>query len=128
MGVFIKKEFFMAKYECTIYDNFYNVRETIERGVLDSSMTASLEEESDFYYGDIRCSVRAFERYSAFGGNRLSLTVTFVGNDESVKVVAVTSGGSEAVFFKLNTLGEESFLNVFIDVLEESGFEMVSSI
>ena len=31
---------------------------------------------------------------------------------------AITSGGSQAVFFKLNTLGEESFLEKLVPIVE----------
>lgn len=31
---------------------------------------------------------------------------------------AHTSGGSQAVFFKLNTLGEESFLEKLVEIVE----------
>ncbi len=114
----------MAKYECTIHDNFYKVLQTVERGVIDGSLTSNLEESSNFYHGNTRCAVRVFERYSALGGNRLSLNVTMVGNDEAVKVVAVTSGGSQAVLFKFNTFGEESFLDNFISMLYDSNLNI----
>jgi hypothetical protein len=52
-----------------------------------------------------------FERYSWSGGNRVSLSVTlFKGDEDKIYLSAITSGGSQAVFFKLNTLGEEAFL------------------
>ena len=44
------------------------------------------------------------------GGNRLSLTLTmFQNGDSPIRLSAITAGGSQAVFFKVNTLGEESF-------------------
>ena len=70
--------------------------------------------------GDARCSVRVFERYSMMGGNRLSLTLTMFQNaDSPIRLSAITAGGSQAVFFKVNTLGEESFLDDVKDLLEE---------
>ena len=69
---------------------------------------------------DARCSVRVFERYSMMGGNRLSLTLTlFQNGDSPIRLSAITAGGSQAVFFKVNTLGEESFLDDVKDLLEE---------
>lgn len=54
------------------------------------------------------------------GGNRLSLTLTlFQNGDSPIRLPAITAGGSQAVFFKVNTLGEESFLNDVKDLLEE---------
>ena len=61
-----------------------------------------------------------FERYSMIGGNRLSLTLTlFQNGDSPIRLSAITAGGSQAVFFKVNTLGEESFLDDVKDLLEE---------
>ena len=92
----------------------------LENEIPDSSWSADLEAGSDFKEGDARCSVRVFERYSMMGGNRLSLTLTMFQNaDSPVRLSAITAGGSQAVFFKVNTLGEESFLNDVKDLLEE---------
>ena len=81
-------------------------------------MSASLEDSSDFYSGDARCSVRVFERYSYAGGNRVSMNVTLFqnGNDE-IRLSAITSGGSQAVLFKINTWGEEAFLDKLKEIL-----------
>lgn len=87
-------------------------------GILNSSSSATLEATSDFRSGDARCSVRVFERYSYAGGNRLSLSVTlFQGADGVIHLSAVTSGGSQAVFFKVNTWGEETFLEKLRELL-----------
>lgn len=108
----------MAKYEKTVNGDFYKILAKIENGILNSSISASLEESSDFRSGDARCSVRVFERYSYFGSNRVSLSVTvFQNGEEPVRISAITSGGSQAVFFKLNTVGEEAFLDKLKDVL-----------
>ena len=92
----------------------------IESGILNGSMSASLEDASDFESGTARCSVRVFERYSYAGSNRVSLSVTlFQNGDEPIQLSAITAGGSQAVFFKINTLGEEAFLEKLIKLLDE---------
>ncbi len=56
------------------------------------------------------------------GGNRLSLTLTmFQNGDSPIRLSAITAGGSQAVFFKVNTLGEESFLEDVKGLLEKFG-------
>ena len=80
-------------------------------GILNGSASASLEATSDFRSGDARCSVRVFERYSYAGGNRLSMSVTLF------HLSAITAGGSQAVFFKVNTWGEETFLEKLRELL-----------
>ena len=108
----------MAKLEKTLSGNFGRWLEKIQRGILDGSMSATLEESSDFRSGDARCSVRVFERYSYAGGNRVSLTVTlFQNGDEPVRLSAITSGGSQAAFFKINTFGEKAFLDKLKEIL-----------
>ena len=59
----------MAKFEKTITGDFNSILRKIEDGIISSSISASLEDSSDFYIGDTRCSVRVFERYSYMGGN-----------------------------------------------------------
>ena len=110
----------MAIFEKTIRNkNFDKLLRKLEQEIPDSSWSADLEAGSDFKEGDARCSVRVFERYSMMGGNRLSLTLTmFQNGDSPIRLSAITAG-SQAVFFKVNTLGEESFLNDVKDLLEE---------
>lgn len=85
---------------------------------MNGSMTATLEESSDFRDGNSRCSVRVFERYSWSGSNRVSMSVTlFQGESGMVHLSAATSGGSQATFFKVNTFGEEAFLDTLREIL-----------
>jgi hypothetical protein len=53
------------------------------------------------------------------GGNRVSLNVTLVGNGDRLFLSAITSGGSQAVLFKINTFGEESFLDCLREIAED---------
>lgn len=108
----------MAKLEQTIYGNFDQLLSQIEDGIINGSVSASLEDSSDFYEGGARCSVRVFERYSYMGGNRVSMNVTLfqVGNGP-IHLTAITAGGSQALFFKVNTLGEEAFLDKLREIL-----------
>lgn len=108
----------MAKYEKHLTGNFDELLELVTDGVLNGSMSASYEDGSDWMSGEVRCAVRVFERYSYMGGNRVSMNVTLVGNDRDLFLSAITSGGSQAVFFKLNTLGEESFLEKLVPIVE----------
>ena len=108
----------MAKYEKHLTGNFDEVLNAVTDGVLNGSMSASYEDGSDWTNGTVRCAVRVFERYSYMGGNRVSMNVTLVGNGRDLFLSAITSGGSQAAFFKLNTLGEESFLEKLVEIVE----------
>lgn len=111
----------MAIFEKTIRNqNFDTLLRKLEHAIPDSSWSAELEAGSDFKEGSARCSVRVFERYSMVGGNRLSLTLTlFQNGDEPIRLSAIAAGGSQAVFFKMNTLGEDAFLKDVKQLLEE---------
>lgn len=102
----------MAKLEKTLTGDFNDILKRITDGILNGSSTASLEGVSDFVTETARCSVRVFERYSYTGSNRVSLSVTLFqsGNDE-IFLSAITAGGSQAMLFKINTFGEEAFLD-----------------
>ena len=52
------------------------------------------------------------------GGNRVSLNVTLVGAGEELFLSAITSGGSQAVFVKINTWGEEAFLDKLVELAQ----------
>lgn len=102
----------MAKFETTLNEDFDFLLGKIENGILNGSVSASLEDASDFYAANARCSVRVFERYSYTGGNRLSLSVTlFQSANEPIHVSAIAAGGSQGLLFKINTFGEEAFLD-----------------
>ena len=108
----------MAKLEQVLNGDFGQILKTIENGILNGSMSASLEDSSDMFYGDARCSVRVFERYSYAGGNRVSMNVTLFQNANGpIYLSAITSGGSQAMLFKVNTLGEEAFLDKLRELL-----------
>lgn len=109
----------MAKYEKIISGDFDEIIQIITDGILSGSSTASLEDSSDFVSGDARCSIRVFERYSYTGSNRVSLNLTLFQNSESdIHLSAITSGGSQAMLFKVNTWGEEAFLDKLKEIVE----------
>ena len=107
----------MAKLEKTLLGDFDTLLRKIEKGVLDGSMSATLEEAADYRGADSRCSIRVFERYSWTGSNRVSMSVTLYQTGSTIKLCAITSGGSQATFFKVNTLGEEAFLETLEGIL-----------
>lgn len=108
----------MAKYERKFKGDFDEVLGVCEDAILKGSMSASFEDGSDFEANGVRLAVRVYERYSMFGGNRVSLNVTLIGNGEEIFLSAITSGGSQAMLFKVNTIGEESFLETLSTVIE----------
>ena len=108
----------MAQLVKTIPGDFDAVVRKVTDGILNASMSASLEDSWDTRGTWSRCAVRVFERYSWTGENRVSMNVTFYQeNGGPVQICAITSGGSQALFFKVNTFGEEAFLDTLREIL-----------
>lgn len=109
----------MAKLERRLSGDFNQILQKIENGILSGSVSATLEDSSNFRSGEAKCAVRVFERYSYFGGNRVSLSVTLFQESLNAPVYlsAITAGGSQAMFFKMNTVGEEAFLQKLDELL-----------
>ena len=108
----------MAKLERTLRGDFGQILRRIESGIMSGSISASLEDQSDFAQNGARCAVRVFERYSYIGNNRVSLSVTlFQAGGGPIHLSAIASGGSQAMFFKVNTFGEAAFLDKLRELL-----------
>jgi hypothetical protein len=101
----------VAIYEQQFGGNFDEILGLLEEGVMQGSISATLEGSSDYMTGSVRCAVRVFERYSMIGGNRVSLNITLIGQGDELFLSAIASGGSQAILFKINTFGEEAFLD-----------------
>ena len=108
----------MAKLERRMKGNFDAVLAALDEGILQGSISATYEDGSDYTAGGIRCAVRVYERYSYLGGNRVSLNLTLAGTGRELFLSAITSGGSQAVFFKINTWGEEAFLDTLREIVD----------
>ena len=108
----------MAKYEKVVYGDFDSILERLNDAVMSGSTSGSYEDGSDFSQGDFRCAVRIYERYSWTGGNRVSMSLTLAGSDGEYFLSAITSGGSQGMFFKMNTMGEEAFLETIAEVVD----------
>ncbi|MFR6626441.1 MAG: DUF6054 family protein [Flavonifractor plautii] len=108
----------MAKLERTLAVDFDELLDYLHGGILKGSISASWEDGSDYDGLNFRCAVRVYERYSLLGGNRVSLNLTLVGEGDRVFVSAITAGGSQAVFDKMNTVGEAAFLDKVEELLE----------
>lgn len=105
----------MAKYEKVFQGNFNDVVHFLHNDIMKGSASVSYEDGSNYVIGDTMLAVRVYERYSMAGGNRVSLNLTIISKEDKIFLTAITSGGSQAVFFKINTWGEETFLDLCIE-------------
>ncbi len=117
-GMFLWRSL-MAKLERHLKADIGTLLGYLDHQILSGSISASLEDSSSFRCDGFRCEVRVYERFSWLGGNRLSLSITVLGTPEgTVHLSAIASGGSQAMFYKINTLGEENFLEEFRRILD----------
>lgn len=112
----------MAKLETRLYGSFDTFLSGLHHEILNGSISASYEDGADYVDASgCRVAVRVYERYSWFGGNRVSLSVTLTGSGSNLHLTAITSGGSQAMFMKINTVGERTFLDTIRDYVRKSG-------
>jgi hypothetical protein len=107
----------MAHYEQVLDGDVDAFIAYLDQQIPAGSITAKLEEGGDFRLGDARMVVRVYERYSALGGNRVSLCISVLAVGTQLSVSAVAAGGSQAMFWKVNTFGESAFLQRAIDAI-----------
>ena len=100
----------MATTTRTVVGQLSEVVPFLEAGVLGRSRSASAEAAVDLGTSAGGIAVRGYERFSMMGNNRVGMSVTAIQDGPYVHIVGITLGGSQAVFLKLNTIGEEEFL------------------
>jgi hypothetical protein len=83
-----------------------------------SSISASVEHANELSLGDARMILRTYERYSMTGSNRVTLSVSILAVGTTMDVALTTSGGSEALFFKINYFGEAAFMDKATEALD----------
>jgi hypothetical protein len=107
----------MAHFQTELVGDLDALAAHLDQAILGKSVTAELQDATDRPLGPARMMVRGYERYSAFGGNRVSLTVSILAVGEQMLVSMVALGGSQAMFFKLNSTSERTFLERGVSAL-----------
>ena len=100
----------MATTTRTVVGQLSEVVPFLEAGGLGRSRSASAEAAVDLGTSAGGIAVRGYERFSMMGNNRVGMSVTAIQDGPYVHIVGITLGGSQAMFLKLNTIGEEEFL------------------
>ncbi|HEX4471670.1 MAG TPA: DUF6054 family protein [Nocardioides sp.] len=108
----------MAQFQTQLHGDVEALVGYLDQQILHGSVSANIEDGSDQRLGDARMVVRVYERYSAFGGNRVSLGISILAVGGELAVTAVSAGGSQAMFFKINTVGEKTFLGKAVEALQ----------
>ena len=101
----------MAVYTTELSGDFLKIAYHIDQMIQQQSMSISVENQYRDSVAGKRIIFTVYERYSWTGQNRASLSVLITETDTGAKIVGVGSGGSSALSFKINTIGEEAFLD-----------------
>ncbi len=109
----------MATLTATLHGDFEKIVSDLENTVMNGSISATKEESVQYARGGVQCYFGVFERFSYAGGNRVSMSISLFGDDACSDLCVVTSGGSTATFFKINTWGEETFLETVMDCVRK---------
>ena len=108
----------MAKYTTTVGGSLNELVTYIKYNESRLGSTITLEEEITGTADSAKYWVGTYERYAVLGENRVSLNVMLIEYSEGVKVIATASGGSQAMFLKVNHWSEDNFLNGFVSIIE----------
>ncbi|WP_208560044.1 DUF6054 family protein [Marinilactibacillus kalidii] len=73
--------------------------------------------EDGYRFAD-QSAMMVYERYSIVGSSRVTLSLMITTFEDSIHLVAIPSGGSQAVVLKINNWGENAFLKEFKNALE----------
>ena len=100
----------MPKYEQNLTGRFDDLLDVLDHAAK-GNPSVSLSEQSDATIGDIRMALRVYQRLSVVAGNRLTLTVSLLGEKSALFLCAICTGGHGLSLGKLKILGEEEFLH-----------------
>lgn len=98
----------MAKFGRNFKGNFEDTRSFLNDLVLNTYSTSSKEEEIIKEFNQVKHWFSVYEIYSIIGSNRLSISISLFEYKGEISLDIVGSGGSQAMFFKINTWGEEN--------------------
>ena len=113
----------MAIYRTKVKAELSEFSGYIEKKLAEQSTTFTVEHTSEVVSGDAHMKVVACERFSWLGSSRVSLTLSYLARDGWVDLVATSTGGSQAMFFKVNTWGEENFLQTLTNAVQSFNVE-----
>ncbi len=109
----------MAIYQAFVKGDLDTVLNALHEAIIKGSSTISMEESLNVELSETKLAIRAYERYSILGQNRVSLHLTVAADAENTHVTVISTGGSQGALFKMNTFSEENFLSTVIPAIEK---------
>ena len=112
----------MASLSMSGRGNVDQVAGMLEGEIQNSGFSCTLVDRVQRNVGSVKVIVMVFEKYFMRAANRASLTVMVSGEDETVCVDAIGSGGGQGAIFKFSWGAEESFVGTVEKILARYGF------
>lgn len=110
----------MAKYEKLITGNFEEVLSQLDQDINNNGISMQLVDESNYSNNNMNIAIRVYDKYFMRNGNRASLSLTVVGNGNSVFVSAIGAGGGQGVFFNFSLGAEEEMVAIVQECIERN--------
>lgn len=107
----------MAKYENTVYGSFETIVNRLHHEIVNSGVSMKAVDVSKFETGDTKVAVCVYDKYFMRNSSRASLSVTVVGNIDTVFISAIGSGGGQGAFFNFSWGAEEDILKSVEDCI-----------
>jgi len=111
----------MAKITKSFTGDFDGFIRKMHKEILRGSYSASFSGGSDFAEGETRLAVRVYERPSMLSFARVCLTVTLLETAGRLHLTMIATGGSRAIFFRTDNLGEKNFMRYAVEAAERCG-------
>lgn len=108
----------MAKYERTVSGKFEDVVKCLENAVLSSGATMNLVDESSYSSEGTNVIVKVYDKYFMRNGNRASLSLTVVGQNDSIFISAIGAGGGSGIIFNYSLGVEDELVSIVRNAIE----------
>ena len=109
----------MAKYQKRLRASFSSTLAKLERGIENSGLSVQLVDQSTITLNGVKVAVRVYDKYFFRNGNRASLTLTVVGDQDDVTVSAIGAGGGSGVLFNFSLGAEDNLVELVQRIVEE---------
>ena len=108
----------MAHYQHQLTGDADDFVAYLDRAIPEGSVTTKFETGADHWIGDARMIVHTYERYSALGGNRVSLCISILSVGNAMALSAVSLGRQPGDVLQAEHLRRGAFLKRAVSAIE----------
>lgn len=112
----------MSKITMSGKGNIEEITKILTDEIQGSATSCELIESVYRNLGDYKTALLVFEKYYMRNSSRASLTVSIMGDSESVVVDAIGSGGGQGAIFNFSWGAEDDFVGTVENILASLGF------